>query len=48
MPPIVARGGAWYAGLGTAKSTGTKVFALAGKIVNTGLIEVSFGPPCAR
>ena len=38
--PIVARGGAWYAGLGTAKSTGTKVFALAGKIVNTGLIEV--------
>ena len=43
VPPIVARGGAWYAGLGTAKSTGTKVFALAGKIVNTGLIEVPFG-----
>ena len=43
VPPIVARGGAWYAGLGTQKSTGTKVFALAGKIVNTGLIEVPFG-----
>jgi bidirectional [NiFe] hydrogenase diaphorase subunit len=43
VPPIVARGGAWYAGIGTAQSTGTKVFALAGKIVNTGLIEVPFG-----
>ncbi|HVG96531.1 MAG TPA: NuoF family protein [Chloroflexota bacterium] len=43
VPPIVARGGDWYAAIGTAKSPGTKVFALAGKIVNTGLIEVPFG-----
>jgi bidirectional [NiFe] hydrogenase diaphorase subunit len=40
---IVQRGGAWYAGYGTEKSRGTKVFALAGKIENTGLVEVPFG-----
>jgi bidirectional [NiFe] hydrogenase diaphorase subunit len=40
---IVQHGGAWYAGYGTAKSRGTKVFALAGKIKNTGLVEVPFG-----
>jgi bidirectional [NiFe] hydrogenase diaphorase subunit len=39
------RGGAWYASIGTPKSKGTKVFALAGKIVNTGLIEVPMGIP---
>jgi bidirectional [NiFe] hydrogenase diaphorase subunit len=43
VPPIVLSGGAWYAGIGTEKSTGTKVFALAGAIVNTGLIEVPMG-----
>jgi bidirectional [NiFe] hydrogenase diaphorase subunit len=41
--PIVAQGGAWYAGFGTEKSHGTKVFALAGKVRNTGLIEVPLG-----
>jgi bidirectional [NiFe] hydrogenase diaphorase subunit len=41
--PIVAQGGAWYAGFGTEKSRGTKVFALAGKVRNTGLIEVPLG-----
>ena len=43
VPPIIRRGGAWFAGIGTEKSKGTKVFALAGKIVNTGLIEVPMG-----
>jgi bidirectional [NiFe] hydrogenase diaphorase subunit len=43
VPPIVRRGADWYAGIGTPKSKGTKVFALAGKIVNTGLIEVPLG-----
>ena len=36
-------GGAWFASIGTEKSKGTKVFALAGKIENTGLIEVPMG-----
>jgi bidirectional [NiFe] hydrogenase diaphorase subunit len=40
---IVLHGGNWYAGYGTEKSRGTKVFALAGKIKNTGLVEVPFG-----
>ena len=43
IPPIVERGGDWFAGIGTAGSKGTKVFALAGKIANTGLIEVPMG-----
>ncbi len=45
VPPIYRRGAEWFAGLGTAKSKGTKVFALAGKIKNTGLIEVPMGTP---
>ena len=45
IAPIVNRGSAWFASIGTAKSTGTKVFALAGKIRNTGLIEVPMGIP---
>jgi NADH:ubiquinone oxidoreductase subunit F (NADH-binding)/NAD-dependent dihydropyrimidine dehydrogenase PreA subunit len=40
---IIAKGGAWYAGYGTEKSKGTKVFALTGKVKNTGLIEVPMG-----
>ena len=40
IPAIIRRGGAWYASIGTPKSTGTKVFALAGKVNNTGLVEV--------
>ena len=43
IAPIVNRGGAWFATIGTAKSKGTKIFALTGKIVNTGLIEVPMG-----
>jgi len=41
--PIIRNGGAWYAGIGTEKSKGTKVFALAGAVKNTGLIEVPMG-----
>jgi bidirectional [NiFe] hydrogenase diaphorase subunit len=43
IPSIIRFGGEWYAAHGTEKSKGTKVFALAGKIVNTGLAEVPFG-----
>jgi NADH:ubiquinone oxidoreductase subunit F (NADH-binding)/(2Fe-2S) ferredoxin/NAD-dependent dihydropyrimidine dehydrogenase PreA subunit len=43
IPPILQRGAGWYAGLGTEKSKGTKIFALAGKINNTGLVEVPMG-----
>jgi bidirectional [NiFe] hydrogenase diaphorase subunit len=43
IPPIIERGGEWLAGIGTDGSKGTKVFALAGKIANTGLIEVPMG-----
>jgi bidirectional [NiFe] hydrogenase diaphorase subunit len=42
---IVRHGAEWFAGIGTEKSKGTKVFALAGKIRNTGLIEVPMGTP---
>ena len=47
VPAIIRNGGAWYAGIGSGKSKGTKVFALAGKINRTGLIEVPMGitPP---
>jgi NADH:ubiquinone oxidoreductase subunit F (NADH-binding)/(2Fe-2S) ferredoxin/NAD-dependent dihydropyrimidine dehydrogenase PreA subunit len=43
IPPIILEGAAWFAGIGTEKSTGTKVFALAGAINNTGLVEVPMG-----
>jgi bidirectional [NiFe] hydrogenase diaphorase subunit len=43
IAPIINGGAAWYAGIGTEKSKGTKVFALAGKINTTGLIEVPMG-----
>ncbi|HET7490005.1 MAG TPA: NuoF family protein [Acidimicrobiales bacterium] len=43
VAPIVDRGGAWYAGIGTGRSKGTKVFALAGRVRNTGLVEVPLG-----
>ena len=45
IAPIIARGPEWFASIGTERSKGTKVFALAGKIVNTGLIEVPMGTP---
>jgi len=43
IAPIVRNGGTWYASIGTEKSKGTKVFALAGRVKNTGLIEVPMG-----
>ena len=48
IAPIIRNGSAWFAGIGTPKSTGTKVFALAGKIRNTGLIEVPMGIPLRK
>ncbi|TRZ52583.1 MAG: NADH-quinone oxidoreductase subunit NuoF [Dehalococcoidia bacterium] len=42
---ILQKGADWYAGYGSEKSRGTKTFALAGKIVRTGLIEVPMGIP---
>ncbi len=43
IAPIIRNGGEWYSEIGTPKSAGTKVFALAGKINNAGLIEVPMG-----
>jgi NADH:ubiquinone oxidoreductase subunit F (NADH-binding) len=43
VPSIIRDGADWYAGIGTEKSKGTKVFALAGQLKNTGLIEVPMG-----
>lgn len=43
VAPIILQGPEWYASIGTEKSKGTKVFALAGKITRTGLIEVPMG-----
>jgi len=43
IAPIIRNGGEWYAQIGTEKSKGTKVFALAGRVENTGLVEVPMG-----
>jgi bidirectional [NiFe] hydrogenase diaphorase subunit len=43
IAPIIRNGGPWFAGIGRAPSTGTKVFALAGRVVNSGLVEVPLG-----
>ncbi|MCL1815524.1 MAG: NADH-quinone oxidoreductase subunit NuoF [Treponema sp.] len=43
IPVITSKGGAWLSKLGTEKSKGTKVFALTGKIKNSGLVEVPMG-----
>jgi len=43
IPQILLKGAEWYASIGTEKSKGTKVFALAGKINNVGLVEIPFG-----
>ncbi|MFC1668816.1 NADH-ubiquinone oxidoreductase-F iron-sulfur binding region domain-containing protein [Spirochaetota bacterium] len=40
---IIRKGSGWYSSIGTEKSKGTKVFALAGKVKNTGLVEVPMG-----
>lgn len=43
IPQIILNGAEWFASMGTEKSKGTKVFALGGKIINTGLVEVPMG-----
>jgi len=48
VPVIIARGADWYASTGTEKSNGTCVFALTGKIANSGLIEVPMGIPLRK
>ncbi len=45
IPKIIEMGGKWYTQYGTEKAPGTKVFALAGNIENTGIIEVPIGMP---
>jgi NADH-quinone oxidoreductase subunit F len=48
IAPIVLKGPAWFSGIGSAKSAGTKVFSLVGKISSTGLVEMPFGTPLAK
>ncbi|MBQ3060934.1 MAG: NADH-quinone oxidoreductase subunit NuoF [Lachnospiraceae bacterium] len=43
IPQIILNGAEWFASMGTEKSKGTKVFALGGKINNTGLVEIPMG-----
>ena len=43
IPQIIFHGGKWYAGVGTTRSKGTKVFALTGDVKNVGLVEVPMG-----
>lgn len=45
IPAILKKGGEWYSQFGTETSKGTKVFALAGDVVNTGIVEVPIGKP---
>jgi NADH-quinone oxidoreductase subunit F len=45
IPAIIDEGAEWYASYGTPESKGTKVFALAGAVSNTGLVEVPLGTP---
>ncbi|KJS13128.1 MAG: NADH dehydrogenase [Peptococcaceae bacterium BRH_c8a] len=43
VPPILLKGGDWYASIGTDNSKGTKIFSVTGKVNNTGLVEVPMG-----
>ncbi|PKL26782.1 MAG: proton-conducting membrane transporter [Spirochaetae bacterium HGW-Spirochaetae-3] len=45
VPVVIARGAAYFTGIGTDKSPGTKVFSLVGKVKNTGLVELPLGTP---
>jgi NADH-quinone oxidoreductase subunit F len=45
VAPIIAKGPAWFMETGSAKSPGTKVFSLVGKVKNTGLVEMPLGTP---
>ncbi len=48
VPVIIDKGADWFAGIGTEKSKGTAVFALTGKIANSGLVEVPMGTPLSH
>ena len=48
VPSIVLDGADWYASVGTEQSKGTKIFSLAGKVNNTGLVEVPIGIPIRK
>jgi bidirectional [NiFe] hydrogenase diaphorase subunit len=48
VPAIIRKGADWFAGIGTDKSKGTKVFCLTGKVKNIGLVEVPLGTPLRR
>lgn len=48
IPVIILDGASWFSSIGTAKSKGTKVFAVAGKVKNTGLVEVPMGTSLRR
>jgi NADH-quinone oxidoreductase subunit F len=48
VPVVIEKGSDWFAGLGTEKSKGTAVFALTGKIANSGLVEVPMGTPLSH
>jgi NADH-quinone oxidoreductase subunit F len=48
IPVIIAKGAEWYSQIGTEKSKGTVVFALTGKIANSGLVEVPMGFPLQK
>ena len=43
IPKIITKGAEWFAGIGTEKSKGTKIFSLVGKVQNSGLVEVPMG-----
>ncbi|MCP4717602.1 MAG: NADH-quinone oxidoreductase subunit NuoF, partial [Deltaproteobacteria bacterium] len=48
LPAILTNGGEWFASVGTEKSKGTKVFAVTGKIANSGLVEIPMGMPLRK
>jgi len=48
VAPIVSKGPAWFTETGSAKSAGTKVFSLVGKVQSTGLVEMPLGSPIAK
>jgi NADH-quinone oxidoreductase subunit F len=48
IPVIIDRGADWFASIGSEKSKGTAVFALTGKVANSGLVEVPMGTPLSR
>jgi len=48
VPQIIGRGAAWYAGIGTEGSKGTKLVSLSGNVVNSGVVEVPMGTPLRK